>query len=310
MTTTTPKETREAFETFCLKHGFAYMHEICGFSFYPSYSRATAFKVWQAALSHTEQGSDRMREALEVEDWGVYLDGCCQAICSSRNHAEMNAEEYPTSVIKPHSYTAASVEAALAISAVPAQGGKSDCGHGWVHPRADGVKARCGGPGLCNLCKKDQDSATKPAEPSEKVLKVPSLQPVITWLENGCNVDDAISELKIYQSAIEVLKRSAPAADEVKVPENQGKSLQDRVCEALLNELCEQCRPERKCCGIGHADCYNKPADPDADEVKVPDVAWLSNVIRSADGNNTLGAGALAEKIVEAMLAAPKKQET
>lgn len=33
----------------------------------------------------------------------------------------------------------------------------------------------------------------------------------------------------------------------------------------------------------------------------VPDVDWLSNVIRAADGGNNLGAGALAEKIVEAM---------
>ena len=36
----------------------------------------------------------------------------------------------------------------------------------------------------------------------------------------------------------------------------------------------------------------------------VPDVDWLSNVIRSVDGSHQLGAGALAEKICEAMLAA------
>ena len=36
----------------------------------------------------------------------------------------------------------------------------------------------------------------------------------------------------------------------------------------------------------------------------VPDVDWLSNVIRSVDGRHQLGAGALAEKIREAMLAA------
>lgn len=33
----------------------------------------------------------------------------------------------------------------------------------------------------------------------------------------------------------------------------------------------------------------------------VPDVDWLSNVIRRVDGNNSLGAGALAEEIVKAM---------
>ncbi len=33
----------------------------------------------------------------------------------------------------------------------------------------------------------------------------------------------------------------------------------------------------------------------------LPDVDWLSNVIRTVDGNNTLGAGLLAEKILEAI---------
>jgi hypothetical protein len=35
----------------------------------------------------------------------------------------------------------------------------------------------------------------------------------------------------------------------------------------------------------------------------VPDIDWLSNVIRAANGSNSLGAGALAEKIVEALAA-------
>ena len=39
--------------------------------------------------------------------------------------------------------------------------------------------------------------------------------------------------------------------------------------------------------------------------ITVPNVDWLANVIRTANGNNTLGAGALAEKIVEAIAAAP-----
>lgn len=29
-------------------------------------------------------------------------------------------------------------------------------GHGWVFPNADGIKARCGGPGLCSACQEDQ----------------------------------------------------------------------------------------------------------------------------------------------------------
>lgn len=38
-----------------------------------------------------------------------------------------------------------------------------------------------------------------------------------------------------------------------------------------------------------------------APKALAPDVDWLSNVIRQVDGNNKLGAGALAEKIVEAI---------
>lgn len=40
----------------------------------------------------------------------------------------------------------------------------SNVGHGWVVPRTDGIKARCGGPGVCLQCSRDevklhQDSA-------------------------------------------------------------------------------------------------------------------------------------------------------
>lgn len=31
-----------------------------------------------------------------------------------------------------------------------------DCGHGHVYPRADGIRARCGGPGICPMCSIDQ----------------------------------------------------------------------------------------------------------------------------------------------------------
>ena len=41
---------------------------------------------------------------------------------------------------------------------------------------------------------------------------------------------------------------------------------------------------------------YQQPS-----EEWLPDVDWLSNVIRTVDGNNTLGAGLLAEKILEAI---------
>lgn len=31
----------------------------------------------------------------------------------------------------------------------------SNTGHGWVYPRLDGMKARCGGPALCSTCAAD-----------------------------------------------------------------------------------------------------------------------------------------------------------
>jgi len=34
-------------------------------------------------------------------------------------------------------------------------------GHGWVVPRSDGVKARCGGPGLCRTCSQEQQALNK-----------------------------------------------------------------------------------------------------------------------------------------------------
>lgn len=33
---------------------------------------------------------------------------------------------------------------------------KADSGHGHVHPRADGQRARCGGPGICDQCSREQ----------------------------------------------------------------------------------------------------------------------------------------------------------
>ena len=47
-------------------------------------------------------------------------------------------------------------------------------GHGHVWPRPDGVKARCGGPGLCAACSIDaaRYRATPPAQAAEAVERV------------------------------------------------------------------------------------------------------------------------------------------
>jgi len=44
---------------------------------------------------------------------------------------------------------------------------------------------------------------------------------------------------------------------------------------------------------------HRRIAELEAEKVEPINIDWLSNVIRAVDGNNTLGAGALAEKIVE-----------
>lgn len=40
----------------------------------------------------------------------------------------------------------------------------TNTGHGHVWERPDGVKARCGGPGLCKLCSKDESDRVKFSE--------------------------------------------------------------------------------------------------------------------------------------------------
>jgi hypothetical protein len=57
--------------------------------------------------------------------------------------------------------------------------------------------------------------------------------------------------------------------------------------------------PESESCAI----CRPQVGSSATAVMACPDVDWLSNIIRAADGNHTLGAGALAEKIVEAIAA-------
>ncbi len=54
----------------------------------------------------------------------------------------------------------ATVEALLASGVirpgVPGGQAAKNAGHGHVRPRPDGVKARCGGPGSCSVCSREQ----------------------------------------------------------------------------------------------------------------------------------------------------------
>lgn len=56
----------------------------------------------------------------------------------------------------------ATVEALIANSTIkpgPAAGDPANTGHGHVRPRPDGMKARCGGPGICSECSVEQAQA-------------------------------------------------------------------------------------------------------------------------------------------------------
>jgi hypothetical protein len=49
-------------------------------------------------------------------------------------------------------------------------------GHGHVHPREDGVKARCGGPALCSHCAPDLASQDAPIFGSGYLMVLPGGQ--------------------------------------------------------------------------------------------------------------------------------------
>ena len=52
----------------------------------------------------------------------------------------------------------------LAYRAAQETGANPNTGHGHVRPRPDGVKARCGGPGICNECSREQAALNRGAE--------------------------------------------------------------------------------------------------------------------------------------------------
>jgi hypothetical protein len=40
-------------------------------------------------------------------------------------------------------------------------------GHGWVQPRPDGLKARCGGPSVCSTCQHEEKAMARAAPEGE-----------------------------------------------------------------------------------------------------------------------------------------------
>lgn len=61
----------------------------------------------------------------------------------------------------------------------------TNSGHGHVWPRPDGIKARCGGVGLCKICSADallvKVSISEPAQPEPVAEEMPEAVSVNTW---------------------------------------------------------------------------------------------------------------------------------
>jgi hypothetical protein len=73
---------------------------------------------------------------------------------------------------------------------------RTDTGHGHVFPRPDGVKARCGGPGLCSVCgaelaRKIRESGTT----TDQVMMIPPDEVSFHPGPTLCNCDDTNPKL-------------------------------------------------------------------------------------------------------------------
>lgn len=62
-------------------------------------------------------------------------------------------------------------------------------GHGHVWPRPDGVRARCGGPGICDVCSKDQALAANLEDyrPSDEAHTIVYYE---GWTNRGISMKD------------------------------------------------------------------------------------------------------------------------
>ncbi|WP_337229041.1 hypothetical protein, partial [Pseudomonas aeruginosa] len=79
----------------------------------------------------------------------------------------------------------------------------ANVGHGHVFPRADGVKMRCGGPGLCSECAADAYRAratlAQPSPPPHPASELDFSRPLET--ENGYPVKWICADVIEYKSA-------------------------------------------------------------------------------------------------------------
>jgi hypothetical protein len=114
-----------------------------------------------------------------------------------------------------HAFNAgADWQARAAIAQQPAP----DCGHGHVYPRADGAKAKCGGPQICPKCRidleaKQRAAIAQPAEPApEQVSDSPFDQAIHLYAQAAWH-HDMPGMRKGYMALRELCNPSAAQAD-------------------------------------------------------------------------------------------------
>lgn len=88
--------------------------------------------------------------------------------------------------------------------AEPAEFVSLNTGHGHVHPRPDGVLARCGGPGVCDVCSREAAAANAGAERFLADVRKPEEEVEAQWRK------DASAEIAGAQSG-----GPTPAAQEL-----------------------------------------------------------------------------------------------
>jgi hypothetical protein len=88
-------------------------------------------------------------------------------------------------------------------------------GHGHVFPRPDGVKARCGGPGICSECSRDQSRKIQ----QEYIPEPPSSNPLDEPAWENWSRDQLVGQIRMLRLRVGELRNRifCPACDEVMV---------------------------------------------------------------------------------------------
>lgn len=114
------------------------------------------------------QRSQRQEAAMDTEDkfkpqtfgadWRV---GRLQYRPETGDYVDPDGSVFLKNLSGTFTMVTAGDPAAAGIKTPTQVGSLPDCGHGHVHPNPAGIKARCGGPGLCALCSSDHAAKTK-----------------------------------------------------------------------------------------------------------------------------------------------------